>query len=96
MEPRISINHHVENLYPRLVLLDEILVSSRCTIPMLGLLRDMALLVGPDEQIEVYKAHYFADLPLPELCCISSPGVDDALLDALFDGFAQRIAALKL
>ncbi len=94
MDKRISINPLVECLYPRIALLDEICVSEKYALVMLGLLKDMAVVAGSEGQIEVYKVQHKEGSGIPIIECISTLGVDDALLEELFDDFAVRISAL--
>ncbi len=81
----------IDNLYPRLVVLDVYRAQSRYAFVMARMLRALVWALENDGVLEIYKIDYQTGSGLPTLYLVSSPSVDDEFLEELFDEFTPQL-----
>lgn len=86
-----AVMKQIDNLYPRLVVLDAYRAQSRYAFVMVRMLRALVWALENDGVLEIYKIDYQTGTGQPTLYLVSSPSVDDELLEALFDEFTPRL-----
>ncbi|WP_026958886.1 hypothetical protein [Aliagarivorans taiwanensis] len=91
-----AVMKQIDNLYPRLAVLDDYQTQSCYAFVVSRLFRELAAIAEPDGCIEVYKIDYQLMTGLPTFYLISSRAVNDVALETLFDDFERMIKQVSV